>query len=76
MKMIASRSTPFKVIVPKVAFPHSPEFTVPGRDTRAIFSSIYEGLNVFPVHILSRVRQKINVKMRTINFRETTLFGF
>ena len=76
MKMIASRSTPFKIIVPKVAFPHSPEFTVPGRDTRAISSSIYEGLNVFPVHILTRVREKINVKMRTINFRKTVLFGF
>ena len=76
MKMIASRSTPFKVIVPKVAFPHSPEFTVPGRDTRAIFSSIYEGLNVFPVHILTRVTHKINAKMRTIFLKQKILFGF
>ncbi len=27
----------------KYAFPHSPEFTVPGRDTRALSSSIYVG---------------------------------
>lgn len=28
----------------KFAFPHSPVFTVPGRDTRALFSSIYVGI--------------------------------
>lgn len=50
------RSHTLYLVVPKVAFPHSPEFTVPGRNTRAIFSSIYEGLNVFPFHILTRVR--------------------
>ena len=73
--MKASRSTPF-LIVPKVAFPHSPEFTVPGRDTRAIFSSIYEGLNVLPFHILTRLPEKSNDKMRTIIFNATIMFGF
>lgn len=62
--------------IPKVAFPHSPVFTVPGRDTRAILSSIYEGFNVFPFHILTSVEQKSNAKMRTINFHKKIMFGF
>jgi len=60
--------TPF-TLIPKVAFPHSPTFTVSGRDTKAN-SLAYMGIRCFPSHILTIERVQVNVKIRTINFSQ------
>lgn len=54
--------------MPKVAFPHSPAFTVPGRDTRANPLAYMGDLIVFPYHILTIEHTIVNAKMRTFYF--------
>lgn len=62
--------------MPKVAFPHSPAFTVPGRDTRANPPAYMRDLIVFPYHILTIEYTIVNVKMRTFQITKKILFGF
>ena len=62
--------------MPKVAFPHSPAFTVPGRDTRADPLAYMGDLIVFPYHILTIEHTIVNAKMRTFNFHQMASFGF
>jgi len=55
-------------VISKSAFPHSPAFTVPGRDTRANPLAYMWDLFVFPSHILTSHSTIVNAKMRTIYF--------
>ncbi|EAZ87867.1 hypothetical protein BB14905_06763 [Bacillus sp. B14905] len=64
------------LIKAKSAFPHSPAFTVPGRDTRANPLAYMWDLFVFPYHILTRDRIIVNAKMRTFFISSKKTFGF
>lgn len=75
MQIYTSVHTPSRNM-PKVAFPHSPAFTVLGRDTRANPLAYMRDLIVFPYHILTIENTIVNAKMRTIYFRQLALFGF
>lgn len=64
------------LIKAKSAFPHSPAFTVPGRDTRANPLAYMWDLFVFPYHILTRDCIIVNAKMRTFFISSKKMFGF